>query len=77
MTPQRIHIVTNIDNGKGLEKDYRLLGRLLEGFGHEVTGVHFQRRGAVGPADLTIFLEVYEPRLAENTKRRPSHERRF
>ncbi|WP_437975282.1 glycosyltransferase [Sorangium sp. So ce295] len=66
----RIHIVTNIDNGKGLERDYRLLGSLLESWGHRVTGVHFQRSEGVGGADLVIFLEVYEPRLAEGAPRR-------
>lgn len=69
----RIHIVTNIDNGKGLERDYRLLGSLLESWGHRVTGVHFQHAagvGSVGGADLVIFLEVYEPRLAEGAPRR-------
>ncbi|MDC0679056.1 glycosyltransferase [Sorangium atrum] len=69
----RIHIVTNIDNGKGLERDYRLLGSLLESWGHRVTGVHFQRvenAGGAGGADLVIFLEVYEPRLAEGAPRR-------
>ncbi|WP_437589191.1 glycosyltransferase [Sorangium sp. So ce1000] len=69
----RIHIVTNIDNGKGLERDYRLLSSLLESWGHRVTGVHFQRvdgAGGAGGADLVIFLEVYEPRLAEGAPRR-------
>ncbi|WP_437763247.1 glycosyltransferase [Sorangium sp. So ce281] len=66
----QIHIVTNIDNGKGLERDYRLLGSLLESWGHRVNGVHFQRSERVGGADLVIFLEVYEPRLAEGAPRR-------
>ncbi|CAN98519.1 glycosyltransferase [Sorangium cellulosum So ce56] len=70
MPPMQIHIVTNIDNGKGLERDYRLLGSLLESWGHRVTGVHFQRSERVGGADLVIFLEVYEPRLAEGAPRR-------
>ncbi|WP_437278081.1 glycosyltransferase [Sorangium sp. So ce375] len=66
----RIHIVTNIDNGKGLERDYRLLSSLLESWGHRVTGVHFQSPESAGGADLVIFLEVYEPRLAEGAPRR-------
>ncbi|WP_437913682.1 glycosyltransferase [Sorangium sp. So ce302] len=69
----RIHIVTNIDNGKGLERDYRLLGSLLESWGHRVTGLHFQHpesAGGAGGADLVIFLEVYEPRLAGGAPRR-------
>ena len=65
----KIVIVTNIDNGKGLEKDYRLLRDLLSSWGHEVAGVHF-KRGRPEPADLAIFLEVYEPRLAEGARRR-------
>ncbi|MEP7120904.1 MAG: glycosyltransferase [Byssovorax sp.] len=66
----RIHLVTNIDNGKGLERDYRLLSRLLESWGHRVRGVHYLRPEPPGEADLVIFLEVYAPRLAEHAPRR-------
>ena len=66
----RIQIISNIDNGKGLERDFRLLQALFEGFGHEVTGVHYLRERRATPTDLAIFLEVYEPRLAERATRR-------
>jgi hypothetical protein len=66
----RIHLISNIDNGKGLERDFRLLRAVLEGWGHTVEGVHFQRHGAVQACDLAVFLEVYEPRLAERAARR-------
>lgn len=66
----KIHIVTNIDNGKGLERDYRILARILERWGHTVRGVHYQRPSAPEPCDLALFLEVYEPRLAEGARRR-------
>jgi glycosyltransferase involved in cell wall biosynthesis len=66
----RIHLVTNIDNGKGLERDHRLLRALLEGWGHRVRGVHYQSPEPAAEADLVIFLEVYEPRLAERAPRR-------
>lgn len=66
----KIHIVTNIDNGKGLERDYRILARILERWGHAVRGIHYQRPTAPEPCDLALFLEVYEPRLAEGARRR-------
>jgi hypothetical protein len=69
-----IAIVTNLDNGKGLERDYRLLRSLLEQWGHDVVGVHFQRHGEVraakGWADLAILLEVCEPCLLDVATRR-------
>lgn len=55
----KFNICTNIDNGVGLESDYRLLKGLLEGWGHQVFGVHFKRIDAGIPkADVNIFLET-------------------
>jgi hypothetical protein len=53
------NICTNIDNGVGLEGDYRLLKGLLESWGHRVYGVHFKRiDGGIPRADVNIFLET-------------------
>lgn len=54
----RINIASNIDNGKGLERDYQLLRAELERLGHEVCGVHSLKTILAPAADLTIFLEV-------------------
>jgi hypothetical protein len=55
----KFNICTNIDNGVGLEADYRLLKGLLEGWGHQVNGVHFKRIDAGIPkVDVNIFLET-------------------
>jgi hypothetical protein len=55
----RFNICTNIDNGVGLESDYKLLKGLLEGWGHQVNGVHFKRiDGGIPRADVNIFLET-------------------
>jgi Glycosyl transferases group 1 len=55
----RFNICTNIDNGVGLQQDYLLLKGLLEGWGHQVNGVHFKRiDGGTPRADVNIFLET-------------------
>lgn len=55
----KFNICTNIDNGVGLESDYRLLKGLLESWDHQVCGVHFKRIDAGIPkADVNIFLET-------------------
>ena len=56
----RVAVITNTDNGKGLQRDCELLTRLLQAQGHVVTPVHFQRARTPGPGsfDLAIFLEV-------------------
>ena len=55
----RVNLCTNLDNGVGLEQDYKMLRALLESWGHKVEGVHYKRIDAGCPrADLNIFLEV-------------------
>lgn len=51
-------IVTNLTNGAGLERDYLLLRGLLEGYGHKVYGIMFNRPNDNRPVDVNIFLEV-------------------
>lgn len=59
-----IQVITNLDNGAGLERDYDLLRHILIESGHTVRGVHIHRyHETAGRADLNIFLEVLVPEL--------------
>lgn len=52
-------IISNITNGAGLEKDYLLLKRMLESYGHTVRGEMFNSPNPTfRHADVNIFLEV-------------------
>ena len=53
-----IAIITNLDNGIGLQVDYELLRDLLVKHGHEVIGVHWQDKNPPKGFDLAIFLET-------------------
>ena len=58
------NICTNLDNGVGLEQDYKLLRGLLESWGHKVNGVHYQKiSNDISRADVNIFLEVIAPSI--------------
>jgi len=60
----RFNICTNIDNGVGLERDYRILREILEGMGHSVHPVHYKRiDSSIQKVDVNIFLEVLETAL--------------
>lgn len=56
----RIAIVTNTDNGKGLQRDAQILADRFTLRGHGVTMVHFQKAPAPPQHayDLAVFLEV-------------------
>jgi glycosyltransferase involved in cell wall biosynthesis len=59
----RFTIITNITNGAGLQKDYELLKRMLESYGHEVRGEMFNEpTPTFRHADVNIFLEVVNPK---------------
>lgn len=65
----RFNICTNLDNGVGLEADYKLLRGLLESWGHSVNGVHYMRvDGGTERADANIFLEVIAPSIMPKAK---------
>jgi hypothetical protein len=66
----KIAIVTKIGNGKGLQRDYEILGDLLRARGHEVSGHHHRYGTPKGCADLVIFLETCESRLFAMAPRR-------
>lgn len=59
----RIGIVSNINNGKGLQRDYEVLRAELLALGHEVVGIHFQddRLKAFARFDLLVCLETPAP----------------
>lgn len=54
----RFNLISNIDNGYGLQRDYEIVKSLLESHGHEVNGIQFQRPGNVTNADVNIYLET-------------------
>jgi len=60
----QFNVCTNLDNGVGLEADYKLLKALLESWGHRVNGVHYRKiDGGTQRADVNIFLEVIAPAI--------------
>lgn len=61
----RVQIITNLDNGAGLEQDYELLARLFRECGHEVQAAHIHRPAEARRADLNVFLEVLVPSLLD------------
>lgn len=64
----RVHIISNINNGAGLQKDFELLRDLLIEQGHQVEGVHF-RGPCNSTADINIFLEVIVPAHIHRARR--------
>jgi len=66
----RFHVITNVDNGKGLQRELEILADRLRADGHEVEGIHFQSRVAPPRAEVALFLETYEPRLAAGAAER-------
>ncbi len=60
----KLNIITNIDNGKGLQRDYYLLRDYFLARGHEVVGLQFDNilHQMSGPAaDVNIFCETVAP----------------
>src|ERR1700690_622138 len=55
-----IAIVSNLNSGIGLQREYELLREFLMAEGHAVMGVQYDEEpySGGGPCDLTIFLEV-------------------
>lgn len=57
------NLSTNLTNGAGLQRDYELLRRMLESYGHKVNGLMFNDyQQAIPQADITICLEVINDR---------------
>ena len=56
------NISTNLTNGAGLQRDYELMRRMLESYGHRVNGLMFNNYEIAPPiCDISIFLEVINP----------------
>lgn len=68
----RIGIVSNIDNGKGLQRDFELLLERLVELGHTVEGIHFQndRYRPIASLDLLVCLETPAPEFWHLSDRR-------
>lgn len=64
----QFNIISNLANGAGLERDYKLLRGLLEAAGHEVNGVQFNIPGLTPKADINIFLEIVRPQSLWSAK---------
>ena len=68
----KFNICSNIQNSYGLEKDYRILRRLLESWGHEVNGVQINGLDSVPvdvpDADVNIFFELLSSKLIASHK---------
>src|SRR5258708_7868439 len=67
----KFNIVTNIDNGVGLQADYLLIRGLLESWGHTVSGIHFKKQNQIEEAtqaDVNIFLEVLQYDVIKKAK---------
>lgn len=59
----RFNIISNLENGAGLQKDCRIVQRELEKRGHLVHGVQFNDPRQVPWADVNLFIEVVVPHL--------------
>ena len=58
-----INVITNIQNGAGLQRDAELLSALLENLRHKVRLIAYDKphTGISYPADINLFLEVMVP----------------
>lgn len=57
----RFGLITNTDNGVGLQKDAEILKGLLESWGHSAHTIHYKKQNQIEeapPADVHIYMEV-------------------
>lgn len=66
----RICIATNYDNGRGLEKDVKILRDLLLRLGHDVVLAHTERDTHAPQSDAILFLETVRPLMFTSAPRR-------
>jgi len=64
----RINIISNIDNGHGLQRDYEILRDILLGAGHQVDGVRYDHMRSAQKAEINIFLEMALPVFDEEAE---------
>lgn len=58
-----MNVITNLDNGVGLQRDFEMIAPKLRAMGWEVAGVPFLSPHQIQPADVNLFLEVCVPSL--------------
>jgi len=63
-----MNIITNLDNGVGLQRDFEMLVPKLQAEGWEVAGVPFLAPWRVQAADVNLFLEVCVPSVFEHAR---------
>lgn len=63
-----INIITNINNGAGLQRDAEIFSRLLESLGHKWRFIAYDvsHQGISYPADINLFMEVMVAYLMNN-----------
>ena len=63
-----INIITNINNGAGLQKDAEIFSALLDSMGHKWRLIAYDvpHAGISYPADINLFMEVMVPYLLNN-----------
>jgi hypothetical protein len=59
--PLKFNIITNVENGYGLQNDYQIVKSLLETWGHSVAPVQYDHHLGMSAADINIFLETIIP----------------
>lgn len=62
-----IHLISNINNGYGLQRDVELLSRLLDQF--TVIPVHYRQPYMTTMARLNVFLEIFNPKFCQFAER--------
>ena len=65
-----VNIVTNINNGAGLQRDAELFAALLEKLGHRPRLIAYDRphTGIAYPADISLFMEIMLPDFLHHAK---------
>ena len=61
--PLTFNIITNYQNGYGLEDDYEIVRNLLQQYGHKVVPVQYDNPHDIMRAHINVFLEVVVPPL--------------
>lgn len=59
--PKTFNLITNLNNGAGLQRDYEILRALLEGLGHTVYGHDYRDLTMPRHVDINIYFEVLAP----------------
>lgn len=66
--PKTFNIISNNENGAGLERDYKLIRGMLESYGHTVYGHMFNDLTLPRKVDVSIYLEVIPAHTIDRAK---------